>query len=108
MHHHHHAHFPSALTFFLLATGLAAQTSSLTGRLVDPSNAGLPGITVQLDAGTPSTSTHARGSFAFTGLQNRDYTVSILPAAGTFAPQQFVRRVNGATALGNVVVQPGA
>jgi hypothetical protein len=91
-----------------MTTGLAAQTSSLTGRLINSSSTGLSGVTVQLDAGSPSTTTNATGNFTFTGLQNRTYTVSILPAAGSFAPQQFDRAVNGATNLGNVTLLTGA
>jgi len=98
----------SMLACAALTTGLAAQTSSMTGRLIDSSNVGRSGVTVQLDAGSPTTTTNATGNFTFTGLQNRTYTVSILPAAGTFAPQQFDRAVNGATNLGNITLLNGA
>jgi hypothetical protein len=91
----------------ILAAVATGQTSVLTGQVVDPTNVGLAGIIVKNDAGAPTTTTDALGNFTLTGLQNRNYTIDIIPPVGTYVPVQRSIRVNITTSLGVVTLQPG-
>src|SRR5262249_32834278 len=68
------------------------------------------GITINLSNGGGSTVTNASGNFTATGLQNRTYaTVDFVAPGGNWAPVEFVNvRVNSATNMGTIVMQPGA
>ncbi len=97
----------SALPIFLIVSTSVSQTSVLTGQVVDPSNVGIAGVIVKNDAGAPTTTTDALGNFTLTGLQNRNYTIDIIPAVGTYVPVQRSIRVNITSSLGVVTLQPG-
>jgi len=60
--------------------------------------------------GGGSATTDASGNFTKTGLTNRTYaTVDFMSPTGTSAAVELVNvRVNGATSIGTVVMQPGA
>ncbi len=83
-----------------------AQTSSLSGRLVDANNAPVVGATVYCDV-TLRANTDALGNFTVTGLRNQRYDVQINPRSPVLAPQEFRHQVSGAANLGTIVLQPG-
>lgn len=82
---------------------------SLSGRVVSPANVPLAGIVVDAGSGSTPATTDAAGLFTITGLQNgNDYDVEYVPAAGVlWAARVVTSIVNGATNVGDVVLQPG-
>jgi len=92
---------------FLALAPLAAQ--SLTGRLVSPTNVPIAGIVVDAGSGSTPATSDATGAFTLTGLQNgNDYDVEFVPPFGMpWAARVQTVVVNGATNLGDVVLQPG-
>lgn len=95
--------FAAALALTLPAF---AQTSSLSGRLVDTNNVPVVGATVYCDV-TLRANTDALGNFTVTGLRNQRYDVQINPRSPVLAPQEFRHQVSGASNLGTIVLQPG-
>src|SRR5262245_32692271 len=101
----------TVLTALLAGAFLSsASAQSLSGHVQTPTGTAIPGITISFSNGGGSTTTDASGNFNKTGLQNRTYsTVDFASATSAFAAVEFVNvRVNGATSLGTVVMQPGA
>src|SRR5262249_35403751 len=94
----------------LAALAAVAAAQSLTGRGVEVNGAGISGVTVSPSNGGPSGLTNATGNFTITGLQNRTYAfVDFRPATNTIAAAEVVNvRVNNATTLATVTLQPGA
>ena len=94
---------PLALTTF-------AAAQSLTGRIVDPTGVPIAGITVDPGSGgaTPGVS-DAFGNFTITGLNNNHtYDFEYLPPfAAPWAARIVTTTIVGATAIGDVTLQPG-
>jgi Ca-activated chloride channel family protein len=94
--------FASIVVAFLLITlGRAAQDrATLTGRVVDPQGAGLPGVTVAIDGPeSRAVVTNERGEFTFVGIKPGEYRID-LSLAGFQAQSASVRL----TASGNLRV----
>ena len=84
-----------ALPCFLalyLALAAPADTSALTGRVLDPAGRPVPGVTVMVDGpmGVRTTTTDAEGRFRFDGLAEARYRV-LVEAPGFAAPAQTIR-----------------
>lgn len=92
---------------FLAIAPAVAQT--VTGRLVSPTNAPIAGIVVDAGSGSNPGTSDAGGFFTLTGLQNgNDYDVEFVPPfLAPWAARMQTVVVNGATNLGDVVLQPG-
>lgn len=82
---------------------------SLSGRVVSPANVPLAGIVVDAGNGSSPATTDAAGLFTITSLQNGNaYDVEYVPPAGVlWAARVVTSVVNGATNVGDVVLQPG-
>lgn len=82
---------------------------SLSGRVVSPANVPLAGIVVDAGSGSTPATTDAAGLFTITGLQNgHDYDVEyVAPFGAMWAATIVTSIVNGATNVGDVVMQPG-
>ena len=89
-------------------SAIAAQTSTLSGRIINAALVGIPGVTLRNDAGIQSTITDAAGIFTITGLTNNRFTINIIPPLGTYAPSQRRFQVNGITSTGDISVLAGA
>lgn len=89
-------------------SAIAAQTSTLSGRIINAALVGIPGVTLRNDAGIQSTITDAAGIFTLTGLTNTRFTINIIPPLGTYAPSQRQFQVNGITSTGDISVPAGA
>ena len=84
-----------ALPCFLalyLALAAPADTSALTGRVLDPAGRPVPGATVIVDGpmGVRTTTTDAEGRFRFDGLAEARYRV-LVDAPGFAAPARTIR-----------------
>ena len=91
----------------LLTASLAAQTSTLSGRVVDWNNVPILNASVITSNGGLPAATDVNGNFTITGLRNRVYTIQIDPRGDFLAPAEFDITVTGATNLGTRVIQPG-
>lgn len=82
---------------------------SLSGRVVSPTNVPIAGIVVDAGSGSTPATTDAAGLFTITGLQNgHDYDVEYVAPFGVMWAATIVTSiVNGATSVGDVVMQPG-
>src|SRR4051812_34905030 len=82
----------AALMFLLTALPAAAQTSTLTGKVVDAQNAAVVGaeVTLTTTGRTPQTvRSGADGSFTFAGIARGTYSLTVY-AAGFAAASQTV------------------
>lgn len=101
-------HLTSLSLLALLASSLAAQSSSVTGRLQSASGAPIAGVTVHVATTTITTTSSATGTFTLTGMgNNRNADIEVV-TYGTWAPTTFRVRPNGALNVGNVTLAPGA
>lgn len=99
-------HAAALLAALLFLPALAAQ--SLTGRVVSPTGQPIAGIDVDAGGGTTAATTDAAGFFTIAGLQNDDYDIEYLPPfVAPWAARMITTVVNGATNVGDVVLQPG-
>ena len=106
--HPHSVHVKSLCLLASLAASLAAQSSSVTGRVQSASGAPIAGITVHVATTTLSAVTSATGAFTITGLGNNRNADLEFITYGTWAPTTFRVRPNGALNVGNVTLGPGA
>jgi len=89
------------LLFFALSAATAfAQTSTISGKVVDEANQPLPGATVSVKGTQKSTGTDANGNFRLTGVSNGTVTIQI-----TFVGYQLNEKT--VTVSGNVTVNFG-
>ena len=92
----------------LLACSASLLAQSLSGRVVDQNGLPVAGITVDPGHGSNAASSNASGLFTITGLQNRSYDCEYRPSQGTpLVGRLIVTNVNGATNVGDIVLQPG-
>jgi hypothetical protein len=104
----HSFHVKSVCLLATFAASLAAQSSSVTGRVQTASGAPLAGITVHVATTTLTTVTSATGTFTITGMGNNRNADLEFVTYGTWAPTTFRVRPNGALNVGNVTLAPGA
>lgn len=97
----------AALLIFLGAPLLA---QSLTGRLVDATGTGIPGVDIIMSNGAPQGVTDSLGNFTILGLSNRVYsTLELRPSTDNFVAKLYENyTVSGATNLGTVTLLSGA
>ncbi|MBB2149611.1 SusC/RagA family TonB-linked outer membrane protein [Pedobacter gandavensis] len=97
---------PFLLLFLVLATLTAqAQTSSLTGTVLDETGLPLPGASIQIKNINKSTMTDASGKYRLTGLPNGATTVTANYIGYTALTQQVT--ISGHTVL-NLTLKPDA
>lgn len=91
-----------------IGTPLVAQ--SLTGRVVDSTGTGIPGVDIIMSNGAPQGVTDSLGNFTITGLNNRVYsTLELRPSTDNFVAKLYENYpVSGATNLGTVTLLAGA
>lgn len=104
----HPSFVPAVAAMLLFPASAFAQ--SLTGRLVDLSGNGIPGVDIVMSNGAPQGVTDALGNFTITGLSNRIYSsLELLPSTDGHVARLYENfPVSGATNLGTVTLLPGA
>ncbi len=116
--------FPLVLMFVFCLTALAfgqSETATISGTVVDPNNAVVPGATVTASSTTTgfsrTTTTNEDGQYTITNLQPSTYEITI--TSGNFQPFKIRREVSvagdvridatlSATATAEVEIQAGA
>ena len=81
------------LFFVLSAVTVFAQTSTITGKVVDETNQPLPGATVVIKGTQKSTSTDANGIYRLTGISNGTVTIQVTFVG--YKPMEKVVNVSG-------------
>ena len=94
----------------LLFLGAPLLAQSLTGRIVDSTGTGIPGVDIIMSNGAPQGVTDSLGNFTLTGLSNRVYSsLELRPSSDNFVARLYENfAVNGATNLGTVTLLSGA
>ncbi|SEA15475.1 SusC/RagA family TonB-linked outer membrane protein [Pedobacter hartonius] len=64
------------LVFTFTALAVQAQTGSITGKIVDETGQGLPGVSVQVKGLSKTSSTDVKGNFRITGVANGSATLT--------------------------------
>lgn len=64
------------LALMLTALAVQAQTGSITGKVVDETGLGLPGVSVQVKGQSKTSSTDVKGNFRITGVSSGSVTLS--------------------------------
>ncbi|WP_375433620.1 SusC/RagA family TonB-linked outer membrane protein [uncultured Hymenobacter sp.] len=85
-------------------TSAFAQTGSVSGRVVDEKDEGLPGVTALVDGTTLGNSTNADGTFSIQNIPAGPHTLVVSYVGFTSLRQSFTSTAGQNTAVGNLTL----